>query len=116
MGKIYSEFTPNLLSESKLNREVVGEEGVEGVELGAGEAEVIEEVFVAIEVMEVRTYISVEALFQEFLGDELGTGSIVAAEGHQVELEVVAFVMEELVVGFVHVHISLGMGDEGFEA
>ena len=95
---------------------VVGEEGVEGVELGAGEAEVIEEVFVAIKVMEVRTYISVEALFQELLGDELGTGTIVTAEGHQVELEIVAFVMEKLVVGFVHVHISLGMGDEGFEA
>lgn len=83
--------------------------------MGAGEAEVIEEVFVAIEVMEVRTYISVEALFQEFLGDELGTGSIVATEGHQVELEVVAFIMEELIVGFVHVHISFGMGYEGLE-
>lgn len=63
--------------------------------MGAGEAEVVEEVFVAIKVMEVRTYISVEALFQEFLGDELGTGSVVAAEGHQVELEIVAFIMEE---------------------
>lgn len=112
---IWAKFTPNLLSESKLNREVVGEEGVEGVELGAGEAEVVEEVFVAIEVMEVGTYVGVETLFQEFLGDELGTGAVVTAEGHQVELEVVAFIMEELVVGFVHVHISFGMGDEGFE-
>ena len=115
MGKIYSEFTPNLLSESKLNREVVGEEGVEGVELGAGEAEVIKEVFVAVEVMEVGTYVGVETSFQELFGDEFGTGAIVAAEGHEVELEIIAFIMEEIVVGLVHVHIALGMGDEGFE-
>lgn len=94
---------------------VVGEEGVEEVELGAGEAEVIEEIFVAIEVMEVGANIRIETLFQEFFSYKFGAGTIVATQGHEVELEIITFIMEDLVVGFVHVHIALGMSDEGFE-
>ena len=114
-AKFTPNFTPNLLSESKLNREVVGEEGVEEVELGAGEAEVIKEILVTIKMVEVGANISIETLFKKFLCHELRTTTIVAAEGHEVELKIITFIMEELVIGFVHVHIALGMSDEGFE-
>ena len=84
--------------------------------MGAGEAEVVEEIFVAIEVMEVGADISIETLFQEFFSYKFGAGTIVATQGHEVELEIITFIMEDLVIGFVHVHIALGMSDEGFEA
>ena len=95
---------------------VIGKELVELIKLAAGEAEVIKEILVAIEVMEVGTHIGIESLFKEFLCHELGTAAIIATEGHEIKLEIVTFIMEKLVVSLIHVHVTFRVGNKRLKA
>ena len=95
---------------------IVGKQLFQLVELPAGEFQVSKEFVVTVDVVEVGADKIVEVGIEQLFGHIFRTAAIVAAERHEVELELVATVAQRPVVVLLHIHVTLGMGDEGMIA
>jgi len=92
---------------------IIGKQLFQLVELPAGEFQVSKEFVVTVDVVEIGADKIVEVGIEQLFGHIFRTAAIVAAERHEVELELVATVAQRPVVVLLHIHVTLGMGDEG---
>ena len=95
---------------------IVGKQLFQLVELPTGEFQVSKEIVVTVDVVEVGADKIVEIGIEQLLGHIFRTTAIVAAERHEIELELVATVAQRPIVVLLHIHVTLGMGDEGMVA